>query len=151
MMTVRAVTSISTAALLSLQSARRAEAQLEVGTWVKKPVAGMPEMTIKIEACCGGGRRLTYLVITKATKTTLLVDTKLDGSEAPVVVDGKPSAETMIIKRVDGHHVTNILKMNGKQFATSVATLSADGKTLTVVSDNIGGPIGKQTDVFIKQ
>ena len=73
------------------------------------------------------------------------------GYAVPVVVDGKPTAETMIIKRVDGHHVTNILKMNGKQFASSVATLSADGKTLTVVTDNIGGPIGKQTDVFIKQ
>ncbi len=34
----------------------------------------------------------------------------------------------MAIKRVDGHHATNILKLNGKQFATSVATLSADGK-----------------------
>ena len=148
---VRAVASFSTAALLSLVSARRAEAQLEIGTWVKTATANMPELRIKIEACCGGGRRLTYLIATGATKTTLTIDTKLDGAEVPVVVDGKPTAETMIIKRVDAHHATNILKMNGKLFASSTATLSADGKTLTVVTDNTGGPMGKQTDIYVKQ
>ena len=151
MMTVRAVASFSAVALLSLASARPAKAQLEIGTWVKKPVAGMPAMTIKIEACCGGGRRLTYVVTTGATKTTLSVDTKLDGAEVPVVVDGKPTTETMIIKRVDAHHATNILKMNGKLFASSTVTLSADGKTLTVVTDNTGGPLGKQTEIYVKQ
>ena len=151
MMTVRPVAPFSAAVLLSLVSARPAHAQLEIGTWVRKPVAGTPEIRIKIEACCGGGRRLTYLVTTGATKTTLSLDTKLDGAEVPVVVDGKPTAETMIIKRVDAHHATNILKMNGKLFASSTATLSADGKTLTVVTDNTGGPMGKQTDIYVKQ
>jgi hypothetical protein len=50
----------------------------------------------------------------------------------PVLTAGKPSGETMAIKSVDDHHLTALLKMNGKTFSTSKSTLSADGKVTEV-------------------
>jgi hypothetical protein len=70
-------------------------------------------------------------------------------------MNGKPSGETMAIKRVDAHHASTELKMNGTFFGTSKATLSADGKTLTVLNDyssSVGGrQAGKYTEVWLKQ
>ena len=100
-------------------------------------------MTMNIAACCNGGRRLTYHVDINGTETLLFVETKLDGSEAPVMMNGKASGETMAITRVDAHHASTVLRMNGKPFGTSQATLSADGRTLTVLDDfssSVGDP-----------
>ena len=141
--------------ILALGSARALHAQLEIGTWVRQPTASMPSMTMSIAACCNGGRRLTYHVDINGTETLLIVETKLDGSEAPVMMNGKPSGETMAITRVDAHHASTVLKMNGKPFGTSAATLSADGRTLTVLNDfssSVGGQqVGKYTEVWVKQ
>lgn len=115
----------------------------------------MPAMTMKIEACCNGGRRLTYHLDIGGTATLLIVESRLDGSEAPVMMNGKPSGETMAITRVDAHHASTVLKMNGTFFGTSKATLSADGRTLTVLNDfsaSAGGQqAGKSTEVWVKQ
>jgi hypothetical protein len=115
----------------------------------------MPSMTLNIAACCNGGRRLTYHVDINGTETLLIVETKLDGSEAPVMMNGKPNGQTMAITRVDAHHASTVLRMNGKPFGTSQATLSADGRTLTVLDDfssSVGDPqVGKYTEVWVKQ
>lgn len=141
--------------ILALGSARSLHAQLEIGTWVRQSAAPLPSMTMNIAACCNGGRRLTYHVAINGTETLLVVETKLDGSEAPVMVNGKPSGETMAITRVDAHHISAILKMNGKLFGTSKGTLSADGRTLTVINDfssSAGGQsVGQYTEVWVKQ
>ena len=63
----------------------------------------------------------------------------MDGTEAPALVGGKPSGETMAIKRVDDHHYSAVVKMGGKPFGTSNGTVSADGKTMTVESVFQGG------------
>jgi hypothetical protein len=85
----------------------------------------------------------------------VLVQSTLDGADAPVLVAGKPSSETMAIKRVDDHHLTALVKMNGKTFSTSKSTLSADGKTLTVENDvtssAAGQPVGKVVEVWVKK
>ena len=110
-------------------------------------------MTLIVEACCNGGRRLIYRVAMSGTTTVLTVETRLDGRDAPVMVNGKPSAETMAITRVDSHHASTIIKMNGKPLGTSKVTLSADGKTMTVVNDfssSAGGQtVGKSTEVWV--
>ena len=151
----RAVRPFFAAAVLSLVSALPASAQLEVGTWVRTSAsAASVRMTMKIEAWNGSGRRLTYVGGGGKTKFTLTLDTRLDGSDSQVIADGKPTGETMAIKRMDAHHATTVIRMNGKPFATSTASLSADGKTLTVVTDNtsaVGGAVGKQTEVYVKQ
>lgn len=145
----------SVALLGALGSARSLHAQMGIGTWVRKATAAMPSMTMTVETCCNGGRRLTYHVDINGTETILTVESRFDGSDAPVLIAGKPSGETMGIKRVDDHHMSAVVKMNGNAFGTSQATLSADGKTLTVINDytsSAGGqPVGKYTETWVRK
>jgi len=130
-------------------------AQLDVGNWVRQPIPSMPSITLTVEACCGSGRRLIYHIITDTLQMELAVESKLDGTDAPVTIAGKPSGETMAIKRIDDHHATAVLKSNGTLFGTAQSTLSPDGKTLTIVNDYSspigGGPVGKFTEVWVKK
>lgn len=70
-------------------------------------------------------------------------------------MNGKPSGETMAITRVDAHHTAAVVKMNGAPFGTSKGTLSADGRTLTVLnvfSSATGGQqVGKQTEIWVRK
>ena len=133
-------------------SASTLRAQLGVGTWVRQADASMPAgMTMTVQPCCNGGFRLTY----HAGPVVLTVDSPFDGTEVPVLIGGKPSGETMAIKRVDAHHTSTVLKMNGQPFGTSRSTLSADGKTLTV-ENNItfaagGRTSGHQTETWVRK
>src|SRR4029079_1550844 len=71
-----------------------------VGTWVKQPSAGdkgLPGMTMSIEKWGNDVAKLTYL--TGSVATTITITATLDGSEAPLLVNGKPSGQTMSIKR----------------------------------------------------
>ena len=86
-----------------------------------------------VEGCCHGGRKLTYHITMNDTKLVLTVESPFDGTEVPVLLDGKPSGETMAIKFVDDYHTTTVLKMNGQPFGTSKATLSADGEKVTMM------------------
>jgi len=158
MLTVRGVLTASAVTLIgALGTPRALSAQVGIGTWVRKdenPATG--SMTMTVEACCRGGRKLTYRISMNGTTTMVLtVESPFDGTEVPVLADGKPSGETMAIKRIDDHHTTTVLKMNGQPFGTSKSTLSADGKTLTVVNDiaSPGGPQpkGVQTEIWIKK
>lgn len=141
--------------VLAFTRARPLHAQLEIGTWVRRPTASMPAMTMEIGVCCNGGRRLTYHIDMEKKQILLTVDTQLDGKEAAVLMDGKPSGETMAIKRVDAHNASTVVKLNGTFFGTAKGTLSADGKTLTVLDDftsSVGGyPAGKFTEVWDKK
>jgi hypothetical protein len=138
----------------TLGSAGSLYAQIGVGTWVKKDAASKTPMTMVVEPCCNGGRRLSYHFGINGTKTSLTLSSPFDGSEVPVLINGKPSGETMAIKRLDDHHLFTVLKMNGKPFGTSKATLSPDAKLLTVINDvssSTAGPVGKTTEVWVKQ
>jgi hypothetical protein len=125
-----------------------------VGTWVKKKVEpGKPGMIFKIEKWGSDGAKLTWEL--KEAKMVMTLATKLDGKDAPLLMNGKPSGETMAITRVDKLHSTTILKMNGKQFGTSKGTFSADFNTMTVdndISQAVGGSeMGKTTEVWTRQ
>lgn len=130
-------------------------AQLGVGNWTQT-VNGKPTgMTMTVEACCGGGYRLTYHM-PEMPGIGLTVDSALDGKDAPMMMAGKPTGETFAMSRIDSTHVTTVMKMNGRQIGTSKAALSADGKTLTIERDmsRDGGPgqqAGKQTEVWTKK
>ena len=141
-----------TALAFAVGSAGSLHAQLGVGTWVRQADASMPAgMTMIVQPCCNGGFRLTY----HAGPVVLTVDSPFDGTEVPVLIAGKPSGETMAIKRVDAHHAFTVLKMNGQPFGTSKSTLSADGRTLTVESNITfaagGRTAGKQTETWMRQ
>jgi len=85
----------------------------------------------------------------------MVIETLLDGSDAPALIGGKPSGETLAIRQIDDRHATAVLKMNGKPFGTAKGTLSADRKTLTVEDDftsTAGGQqVGKQTETWIRK
>src|SRR5262245_933121 len=143
-------------AILLLASGTPLHAQVEIGTWVRQDTAlKAGTMTMDVEECCHGGRRLTYHILMGETAAQITVDSPFDGTEAPVLVNGKPTGETMAIKRVDAHHASTVVKMNGAPFGTSEATLSADGKTLTVHNDfsgSAGGQqAGKTTETWVKK
>jgi hypothetical protein len=125
-----------------------------VGTWVKKKAEpGKPGMVLRIETWSTDGAKLTWEL--KGAKMAMTLATKLDGKDAPLLMNGKPSGETMAITRIDKLRSTTILKMNGKQFGTSKATFSADLNTMTVendVSHGAGGiEVGKTTEVWTRQ
>lgn len=102
------------------------------GTWVRRPDKAGVSATVVIEAA-GTGRKLTFKVaVAGGAVTTMTVITQLDGKDAPVLVDGKPSGETMAIRLIDDRHAINVLKMNGNPMLTQTSELSADGKVIKV-------------------
>ena len=132
--------------------AHQAQAQLGVGTtWVRTDAAGKG-LTMSIEACCNGGLRFVWKIPPMGNQpaSTMTVDSPMDGTEVPALVGGKPSGETMAIKRVDDHHYSAVVKMGGKPFGTSNGTVSADGKTMTVESDFLGGG-QKTTETWVRK
>lgn len=154
MRTVRGVLAASGVMLaFALGMPGTVRAQLGVGTWERQSEKGskgfVGSMTMTVEPCCKGGYKLTYHIKINDVTSVMKVESPFDGSAVPVLVDGKPSGETMAIKRVDDRHSTTTMTMNGKPFGTSKGTLSADGKTLTVINDMQTG--GTQTEVWVKK
>ena len=108
-------------------------AQLGVGEWTRTDAQGKG-MTMTVALCCNGGYRLTYHVPIGNGQPPVIVtvDLPMDGTEVPTLSGGKPTGQTMSAKRVDDHHYTGVVKQNGRPHLTSSATLSADGKSITV-------------------
>jgi hypothetical protein len=130
--------------------------QIGVGTWVRQSTTSTPgDITLTVDACCNGGRRLTYHIKFGTQTQLMVIESPFNGTEVTVMVDGKPSPETMAIKQVDSRHWTCIIKMNGQQFATSKGEISVDGKTINVennVTSAAGGqPLGVQKEVWLKK
>ena len=141
------------AVFFALMSGGSLQAQCSVGTWVQ--TAPMKGLTMTVEECCNGGRRLTFHVSLGQKTQTIIVESRFDGGDAPVVVDGKPNGETMALKRVDERRTTTLFKRNGKVFRTSTTTESADRKTLTVENEFIdtgdGRVTGKMTETYVRK
>ena len=125
--------------LWAVSWASPAHAQIGVGEWVRTDKDG-GGMTMTVEACCKGGYRLTYRIPIGNGQPALIVtvDLPMDGTEVPTMSAGKPTGQTMSAKRIDDRHYTGVVKQNGKITLTNTATLSADGKTLTV-EDKVAG------------
>ena len=137
--------------LWTLGWASPAHAQLGIGEWVRTDAAG-GGMTMTVAACCKGGFRLTYHVPigNGQPPLTITVDLPMDGTEVPTMSAGKPTGQTMSAKRVDDRHFTGVVKQNGKVTLTNTATLSADGKTLTV-EDTLANSKLKVTEIWTKK
>ena len=138
----------------ALDFASPLRAQIGLGTWVQQSNAS-PGLTMTVEACCNGGRRFVYR-INGQTDVLMTIESPMDGREVPVLAaGGKPTGETMAIQRVDDRHTFTVVKMDGKPFGTSKATLSADGKTLTVENEITftggGQTAGKQTETWVRK
>jgi len=124
-----------------------------VGTYLKKAEAGKPAMSMTIEQWAPGKAKLTYHI--KDPPIVLTIVSALDGSESPVLMNGKPSGETMAIKVLDKLHSSTVVKMDGKAFGTSKGTFAPDFSTLTVENDFFGaaagGAAGKSTERWIRK
>jgi hypothetical protein len=79
---------------------------------------------------------------------TMTVDSPMDGTEVPTLVDGKPSGQTMAIKRIDDRHYNAVVRMGGKLYVTANGTVSADGKTLTVETLSQAAPGAKSEKII---
>jgi len=134
-------------AVLALAMASEARAQVAVGTWVMRE---SPQISMVVDQMGSGFSIKYHLVGIDGKPVTMTLQTPLDGSETPFLINGKPTGQTYAGKRVDSRHTTGVLKMNGKPLGTSKAELSADGKTITVENDNTvasgGTPAGKRIE-----
>jgi hypothetical protein len=73
-----------------------------------------------------------------------------DGKEYPVT--GNPNADVIALKKIDDTHGESTFKKGGKVTSVNSRTLSADGKTLTIVSKGttVDGKPRLDTQVFSK-
>lgn len=141
--------------LLSLSSMVGPES-LWSGTWVlREPTQeGRPTMTAEE---VGSGWKLIYMVAAPDTTGILYstVLTQLDGKDVPVLVEGKPSGQTMGIKKIESRHTVTVVKFHGKEMAILKSEISPDGKVLKVETDyadpNPTGLVGKQIQYWDRQ
>jgi hypothetical protein len=140
--------------LLALGCLDQAYAQLGVGTtWVRTDAKGKG-IILTVEACCKGGLRLIWQIPSMGGQpaSTMTIDSPMDGTEAPMLIGGKPTGQTMAIKRVDDRHYMATVKMNGKPFGTSNGAVSADNKTMTVDSAfGTGSPTEKTVETWVRK
>ena len=141
--------------LLSLSSMVGADS-LWSGTWVLREPPQGGHLTMTVEEV-GSGWKLTYKVVGPDAPGTIYstVLTQLDGKDVPQLVNGKPSGQTMGIKRIDSRHTVAVLKFQGKEAGISKAEISPDGKVLTVENDfatlNPIGQVGKEIQYWDRQ
>ena len=122
---------------------------LPTGTWVRRDPLPAGPHTLTVEAV-GNGRKLTYRFGPDAPAGTVMtVLTQLDGKDAAVSLDGKPTGQTMAIRLVDSRHTFAVMKFQGKETSTAKSELSADGKVLKV-ENMMGTSEGKATVVQVE-
>lgn len=116
-----------------------------VGTWIRQndPASPLPAgvvIQMEIEKW-GNSGKLTYHFPAMQGQPAMVmtVETNLDGKDAPVIMNGKPSGETMAIKKIDDHHFSTVIKMNGQQVGSGTSTFSDDFNTLTSEGTMSGG------------
>lgn len=141
--------------LLSMSSA--AWAQLGMGTWFNRSSSSSaPPMMLVIEPA-GSGVKLTYRMLgpngAPIGQGAMTIVSGLDGKDAPMMVDGKDTGQTMAIRRIDATHTATVLKFQGKVVGTSKSELSPDGRTLTSENDMSASVPGaeKKTEIWDKK
>jgi len=85
----------------------------------------------------------------------MTIETALDGKEVPNLVDGKPTGQTMEIRKIDSRHTYAVIKFQGKQTGISKSEISSDGKVIRTDNDfavsSPNGMAGKQVQHWDKQ
>ena len=104
----------------------------------------------------GNGVKFTYKLVGPdgSANTIMSILSRLDGTDVPVLINGKPSGQSTAIRRIDSHHTSTVLKYEGKETGTSKSEISSDGKVLKVENDNTltspNGIVGKSTQYWDK-
>jgi hypothetical protein len=129
--------------LLSLSSIVRADC-LPIGTWVQRDPTQAGHLAMTVEAV-GSGRKLTYRIVGQDAPGDFVMTilTQLDGKDVPVLVNGKPTGQTMGILMIDSRHTSAVSKLQGKVTHTSKSEVSPDGKVLKVETTTTAEANGK--------
>ena len=138
--------------LFSLSSMVGADS-LWSGTWVVREPPQGGRITMTVEEV-GTGWKLTYKVVSPDAPGSLVSTllTPLDGKDVPVLVEGKPSGQTMGIKKIDSRHTVGVVKFQGKEMGISKGELSPNGKVLKVETDYAdSNPIRKEIQYWDRQ
>ena len=118
---------------------------IPTGTWVRRANKDGMSSTMRVEAA-GASQKITLTFkVGDSGTSTMICTTQWDGQDAPVYIDGKLSGETMALRMVDDRHLTAIMKMAGKPFATQKSEVSADGKVIK--TETIPETAGAQTTI----
>lgn len=130
-----------------------------LGTWKLNvarskfvPAPPPQSMTITFEAATDGGIKLTADGVNGEGKPMHLeYAAKFDGTEVPWT--GNPNADSTAPRRLDANRYENVWKKDGKVVVAVTATVSADGKTLTIIQrgKDAQGQVMDTTEVFERQ
>jgi hypothetical protein len=107
---------------------------------------------IKFEPTADGSIKLTADGVNGEGKPMHLeYSARFDGTETQWV--GNPNADATAPRRIDANRYENVWKKDGKVVVTVSATVSADGKTLTVIQrgKDAKGRVMDMTEVFERQ
>jgi len=129
------------------------------GVWVLRDSTKGFRLTMTLVEV-GAGWKITYRIPVPdargaAVSSVMTIETKLDGKEVPNLVDGKPSGQTMEIRKIDSRHTFTVVKFQGKQTGISKSELSPDGKVIKTENEiAVSGPngmAGKKIQYWDKQ
>jgi hypothetical protein len=109
-----------------------------VGTWKLNTAKStgnipMPKSETRIYTAAPGGVTVTWKRVNADGKESNVKTTfKYDGKDYPVT--GSPDFDALSAKQIDANTIESVQKRMGKDVGKTTRTLSADGKTLTLVS-----------------
>jgi len=130
-----------------------------IGVWVLRDSTAGFRLTMTLEEM-GAGWNITYRIPGQdaqgpAAFNVMTIETMLDGKAVPNLVDGKPSGQTMEIRRIDSRRTFTVVKFQGKQTGISKSEISPDGKVIKTENDisvsSPNGMAGKQVQYWDKQ
>jgi len=110
------------------------------GSWRTAKMESMSDNALSF-TCKVEGDSLTFTTPTGQSYTA-----KLDGTEAPY--KGDPGTTSVSVKKVDKNTIEETDKRDGKIISVSLMTVSADGKSMTIINDDkLHGTTSKFTAV----
>jgi hypothetical protein len=153
------VASLGVCVMFAMASGLRAQAPKGLeGTWKLDPAKSKfspgpapKSMTITYTPVGADGMKIVADVVpAEGAAQHWEMTAHYDGKENPVT--GNPDADTISLKRINDRTGESTMKKDGKVMAVNTRTLSADGKTLTIVSKgtNAQGQARHDVQVFEK-
>jgi hypothetical protein len=145
---------VSTVAILTVSFGVFAQKDPTIGTWklnLAKSTynAGQPpkSTTIVIEAAGDGTKVTADTVLSDGTSRRISYTATYDGKDSKVT--GSPDYDMVSIKRTAPSTTEGERKKGGRVLQTFKRTVSADGKTMTVMSKGISGGGQKVDNVLV--
>jgi hypothetical protein len=109
-----------------------------MGTWKLDPAASKfspgpapKDQVIKFSETEEGTLVRGDTIAADGKASQMMYVSKFDGADVPW--KGNPNADTASVKRIDANHYESVWKKGGKTTLRSKVSVSADGKTLTIV------------------